>query len=256
MRCDPALYGCYDKKEGRYFKVSPKTEKDNECSRVPKWVWSLLSTSPNVTLVHFEFEWTRVPISVDKSFNREARCRVNIPSVSDTGSSKAQQNQAWSTFCYSERVKDRIVSTRKAWWIQTIQPSPRVAMEIWLHQILFRLYNNKQRVLACRHEASKTVRHEKEMMDFHRRHSVSLKLTISLKASWLTVWRHLNKTRIRVHLLKCNMYLEWLKCPSHFKSITKTSNESLSAPELTEESIFAGQSDITSWKIHTAMLLS
>lgn len=53
------------------------------------------------------------------------------------GSSQTQQNHAWSV--YSGRVKDRINSKRRAWWIQTIQPSLRVAMEIWFHRILFQL---------------------------------------------------------------------------------------------------------------------
>lgn len=92
------------------------------------------------------------------------------------------------------------------------------------------------------------------MTAFHKRHSVSLKLTMSLKASWLTVWRRLNKTRIRVHLLKWyNMQPGWLNCPSSFKSISETSNESWAT---SWEKIFAGQSDVSSRKRLAAVFLS
>lgn len=125
-------------------------------------------------------------------------------SVSE-GKDPPKPSRIMPIFCYSGRVKNRIDSNRKAWWIQTMQPSLRVAMEIWFNQILFQLWTINR---ACWLPDTR-LRHEKEMTAFHRRHSVSLKLTMSLKAPCLTVWKHLNKT-IRVHLLKWyNMHPEW-----------------------------------------------
>lgn len=74
-------------------------------------------------------------------------------------------------FCYSGGVKDRTDSNQKAWWIQTIQPSLPVAMEIDFIEFCFNFEQYTDRVGS----QTRGFRREKETTALHGRPSVSLK---------------------------------------------------------------------------------